>query len=179
ASRPVTAEVFPHQVAFNAIPQVETFEVESKPDYVGYSTEEIKIMRESRRIFGLDPDDDTALPIHPTCVRIGIKVGHSQSIRIVPGEPLSPERCRELLAAAPGVSVIDDPADGLYPMAIDAADTDDVLVGRIRRVPANDHALNLWVVGDNLRKGAGLNAVQIAELLHSRGAIGRGAPATA
>ncbi len=179
AGRPVTAEVFPHQVAFNAIPQVETFQDESKPDYVGYSTEEIKIMRESRRIFGLDPDDDAVLPIHPTCVRIGVKVGHSQSIRVLTNEPLSPEQCRELLAGAPGVSVVDDPADGLYPMAIDAAATDDVLVGRIRRVPGNDHALSLWVVGDNLRKGAALNAVQIAELLHSRGAIPRGAPAAA
>jgi aspartate-semialdehyde dehydrogenase len=177
AGRPVTAEVFPHQVAFNAMPQVETFQDETKDDYVGYSTEEIKIMRESRRIFGLDPDDDAALPIHPTCVRLGIKVGHSQSIRVRTTGPMSPQECREELRAAPGITVVDDPQRGEYPMAIDAADGDDVLVGRIRRVPGLDRALNLWVVGDNLRKGAALNAVQIAELLHSRGAVGARAAA--
>ena len=171
AGRPVTASVFPHQVAFNAMPQVETFQDESKPDYVGYTTEEIKIMRESRRIFGLDPDDDAALPVNPTCVRLGIHVGHSQSIRIRTTQPLEPQGCRELLSAAPSVTVIDDPAHETYPMAIDAAGRDDVLVGRIRRVPGLDRALSLWVVSDNLRKGAALNAVQIAELLHERGLI--------
>ncbi len=171
AGGPVTADVFPHQVAFNAMPQVETFQDETNPDYVGYSTEELKIMRESRRIFGLDPDDDAALPIHPTCVRLGIAVGHSQSIRVRTTGPMSPDECREELRAAPGVTVVDDPQAAEYPMAIDAAGIDDVLVGRVRRVPGLDRALSLWAVGDNLRKGAALNAVQIAELLHSRGRI--------
>jgi aspartate-semialdehyde dehydrogenase len=177
AGRPAKADVFPHQVAFNAMPQVETFQDETNPDYVGYSTEELKIMRESRRIFGLDPDDDAALPIHPTCVRLGIKVGHSQSIRVRTTGPMSPDECRDELRGAPGITVVDDPQAAQYPMAIDAAGIDDVLVGRIRRVPGLDRALNLWVVGDNLRKGAALNAVQIAELLHARGAIGTRAAA--
>jgi aspartate-semialdehyde dehydrogenase len=83
-------------------------------------------------------------------------------------EDLSPEDCRELLAAAPGVAVVDDPADGIYPMATEAAGRDEVLVGRIRRDPGRERCLNLWIVGDNLRKGAATNAVQIAELLAER-----------
>jgi aspartate-semialdehyde dehydrogenase len=86
-------------------------------------------------------------------------------------DPLSPEECRELLAGAPGLTVVDDPADGLYPLAIDAAGRDDVLVGRIRRDPSHDRCLNLWIVGDNLRKGAATNAVQLGELLHLRGLL--------
>jgi aspartate-semialdehyde dehydrogenase len=86
-------------------------------------------------------------------------------------DPLSPEECRSLLVGAPGVVVVDDPADGLYPLAIDAAGRDDVLVGRIRRDPSHERCLNLWVVGDNLRKGAATNAVQVAELLSVRGLL--------
>jgi aspartate-semialdehyde dehydrogenase len=87
-------------------------------------------------------------------------------------DDLSPEQCRELLANAPGVIVVDDPANGVYPLAIDAAGRDEVLVGRIRRDPSHDRCLNLWVVGDNLRKGAATNAVQLTELLHERDLIG-------
>ncbi len=87
-------------------------------------------------------------------------------------DPLSPDGCRELLADAPGVIVVDDPANGMYPLAIDAAGRDDVLVGRIRRDPSHERCLNLWVVGDNLRKGAATNAVQLAELLLERGLVG-------
>jgi aspartate-semialdehyde dehydrogenase len=88
-------------------------------------------------------------------------------------QPLSPEECRELLARAPGVVVVDAPAEGVYPLASDAAGRDDVLVGRIRRDPSHERCLNLWVAGDNLRKGAATNAVQVAELLHERGLIRR------
>ncbi len=87
---------------------------------------------------------------------------------------MPPEHARELLAAAPGVTVVDDPARARYPLALDAAGGDEVLVGRIRRDPSNARTLNLWVAGDNLRKGAALNAVQLAELLHARGLVGRG-----
>jgi aspartate-semialdehyde dehydrogenase len=90
-------------------------------------------------------------------------------VNIETREELSPDECRRLLADAPGVIVVDDPANGVYPLAIDAAGRDDVLVGRIRRDPSHDRALNLWIVGDNLRKGAATNAVQLAELLHERG----------
>ena len=87
-------------------------------------------------------------------------------------DPLSPEECRELLASAPGVTVVDDPANGLYPLALDVAGRDDVLVGRIRRDPSHERCLNLWIVGDNLRKGAATNAVQLAELLRVRDLLG-------
>jgi aspartate-semialdehyde dehydrogenase len=100
-----------------------------------------------------------------------VPVGHSQSINLRTRDDLSPERCRELLAAAPSVTVVDDPADGVYPLATDAVGRDDVLVGRIRRDPSEERTLNLWVVSDNLRKGAALNAVQLAELLAERNLI--------
>jgi aspartate-semialdehyde dehydrogenase len=106
--------------------------------------------------------------VSATCARVPVFTGHSVSANVQTRDPLSPEECRELLAGAPGVSVIDDPANGLYPTALDAAGRDDVLVGRIRRDPSHERCLNLWVVGDNLRKGAATNAVQIAELLHER-----------
>ena len=120
-------------------------------------------MRETRKILGREE-----LGVSATCARVPVYTGHSVSANVQTSDPLSPEECRELLSAAPGLSVIDDPADGLYPTALDAAGRDDVLVGRIRRDPSHDHCLNLWIVGDNLRKGAATNAVQVAELLASR-----------
>jgi aspartate-semialdehyde dehydrogenase len=149
------AQIYPHQIAFNAIPQVESFK-----DGDDYTTEERKMMAETRKILGRDD-----IAISATCVRIPVYTGHSESVNVQTRKPLSPEQARELLAAAPGVQVLDDPGNGIYPLAIDAAGNDDVLVGRIRRDPSHDHCLNLWVVGDNLRKGAALNAVQLAELL--------------
>ena len=153
--------VYPHQIAFNVLPQVEGFE-----DGDDYTTEERKMMAESRKILG-----DESIGISATCVRVPVYTSHSESINVQTREPLSPERCRELLVAAAGVRVIDAPASGLYPLAIDAAGQDDVLVGRIRRDPSHERCLNLWVVGDNLRKGAATNAVQVAELLVARGLL--------
>ena len=153
--------VYPHQIAFNVIPQVESFK-----DGDDYTTEERKMMAETRKILG-----DDGIGISATCVRVPVYTGHSESVNVQTRDELSPEECRELLAAAPGVQVIDDPADGLYPLAIDAAGQDDVLVGRIRRDPSHERCLNMWVVGDNLRKGAATNAVQVAELLVDRGAL--------
>jgi len=158
--------VYPHQIAFNALPQVEVFR-----DGDDYTTEERKMMAETRKIF-----DRGDLGISATCVRVPVYTGHSESVNVQTRDPLSPEDCRELLAAAPGVRVIDDPANGLYPTAVDAAGQDDVLVGRIRTDSSHERCLNLWVVGDNLRKGAATNAVQLAELLTVRGLL-RGAPA--
>ena len=155
--------VYPHQIAFNVIPQVETFK-----DGDDYTTEERKCMRETQKILGRD---DVA--ISATCARVPVYTGHSVSANVQTREPLSPEACRELLASAPGVVVLDDPANGIYPLAIDAAGRDDVLVGRIRRDPSHERCLNLWIVGDNLRKGAATNAVQVAELLVGRGLLGR------
>jgi aspartate-semialdehyde dehydrogenase len=96
---------------------------------------------------------------------------HSQAVNAQTRRDRSPERARELLAAAPGISVLDDPSTALYPLAIDASGQDDVFVGRIRRDPGHERALDLWIVADNLRKGAALNAVQLAELLHERGLV--------
>jgi aspartate-semialdehyde dehydrogenase len=155
-----SAEVFPHQVAFNVLPQVETFEAGDD-----YTTEERKVMRETRKILGASEDE---LPISATCARVPVITGHSESVNVQTRRDLSPEACRELLAAAPGIVVMDSPQDAVYPLAIDAAGRDDVLVGRIRRDPSHERCLNLWIVGDNLRKGAATNAVQVAELLHER-----------
>ena len=152
---PPAASVYPHRIAYNVVPQVEKFK-----DGDDYTTEERKVMAETRKIFGRDD-----IGISATCVRVPVLVGHSESVNVQTRDPLSPEECRELLAAAPSVVVVDNPADGLYPLAIDVAGRDDVLVGRIRRDPSHDRCLNLWIVGDNLRKGAATNAVQLAELI--------------
>jgi aspartate-semialdehyde dehydrogenase len=167
------AEVFPHQVAFNVLPQVETFK-----DGDDYTTEERKVMRETRKILGATEDE---LRISATCARVPVVTGHSESINLQTREPLEPEECRELLSSAPGVIVVDNPAEGIYPLAIDVEGRDDVLVGRIRRDPSHERCLNLWVVGDNLRKGAATNAVQVAELLVERDLVRvpEGAPALA
>jgi aspartate-semialdehyde dehydrogenase len=153
--------VYPRQIAFNVLPQVETFK-----DGDDYTTEERKCMFETRKILGRDD-----VGVSATCVRVPVYTGHSVSANIQTRDDISPERCRELLASVPGVVVMDDPAAGLYPTALDAAGRDDVLVGRIRRDPSHDCCLNLWIVGDNLRKGAATNAVQVAELLSVRGLL--------
>ncbi len=160
--QPDAAAVYPHRIAFNVLPHVETFQ-----DGDDYSTEERKVIRETRKILSA-PE----LRVTATCARVPVLVGHSESINLELQHDVPPERARELLAAAPGVTVVDDPAQARYPLPIDAAGADDVLVGRIRRDPSNPRTLNLWVVGDNLRKGAALNAVQVAELLHERGLVG-------
>jgi aspartate-semialdehyde dehydrogenase len=153
--------VYPHQIAFNVLPQVETFKGGDD-----YTTEERKCMRETRKILGRDD-----IGVSATCARVPVYTGHSVSANVQTRNPLSPQECRELLAAAPGVTVVDDPANAIYPTAIDAAGRDDVLVGRIRRDPSHERCLNLWIVGDNLRKGAATNAVQVAELLNVRGLL--------
>jgi aspartate-semialdehyde dehydrogenase len=154
--------VYPHPIAFNTLPQVEVFEPGDD-----YTTEERKLMAETRKILAAGDE----LGISATCARVPVFVGHSQSINLQTRDELSPEQARELLSAAPGVVVVDAPGEGVYPLATAAAGRDDVLVGRIRRDPSHDRCLNLWVVGDNLRKGAATNAVQLAELLHERGLI--------
>jgi aspartate-semialdehyde dehydrogenase len=156
------AAVYPHRIAFNVLPQVETFK-----DGDDYTTEERKVMAETRKILEIGEE----VAISATCARVPVIAGHSESVNVRTREDLSPEECRELLAGAPGVIVVDEPGAGRYPMAIDAAGRDEVLVGRIRRDPDQERTLNLWVVGDNLRKGAATNAVQVAELLAARGLL--------
>ena len=152
------AEVFPHQIAFNVLPQVETFK-----DGDDYTTEERKVMAETRKILGVSEEE---LGISATCARVPVFTGHSRVgqradaraalARGVPRAALRGARRDRRRRAR----------RGLYPLAIDVAGRDEVLVGRIRRDPSHERCLNLWVVGDNLRKGAATNAVQVAELLH-------------
>jgi aspartate-semialdehyde dehydrogenase len=156
------AEVYPHPIAFNVLPQVETFK-----EGDDYTTEERKMMAETRKILGAADE----LGISATCARVPVFTGHSESINLQTRDSLSPDECRALLSSAPGVLVVDLPAEGMYPLATAAAGRDEVLVGRIRRDPSHERCLNLWVVGDNLRKGAATNAVQVAELLHQRGLV--------
>jgi aspartate-semialdehyde dehydrogenase len=155
---------YPHQIAFNALAQAGSF-----PEGDDHTDEERKLINETRKILG-DPE----IRVSATCIRVPVETGHSEAVNVETREPLDPERARELLAAAPGVTVVDDPAAGRYPMAIDAAGKDDVFVGRIRRDPGNERALDIWVVSDNLRKGAATNTVQLGELLIQRGLLSRG-----
>src|SRR5215204_6518009 len=136
--------IYPHQIAFNVLAQAGSF-----PDGDDHTDEERKLINETRKILS-----DAEIKVSATCVRVPVETGHSEAVNVETREPLSPERARELLSAAPGVTVVDDPAAGRYPMALDAAGRDDVFVGRIRRDPGNERALDMWVVSDNLRKGA-------------------------
>jgi aspartate-semialdehyde dehydrogenase len=154
-------EEYAHQIAFNALPHAGSFAAGED-----HTDEERKLMHETRKIL-----DDPRIAISATCVRVPVVTGHSEAVNVQTREPLSPEQARELLRAAPGVEVIDDPDAALYPQAIDAAGRDEVFVGRIRRDPGHERALDMWIVADNLRKGAATNAVQIAELLHERGLL--------
>jgi aspartate-semialdehyde dehydrogenase len=152
---------YAHQIAFNALPHAGSFAPGED-----HTDEERKLINETRKILG-----DPSIRISATCVRVPVVNGHSEAVNVQTREELSPERARELLEAAPGVVVVDDPAAALYPLAIEATGKDEVFVGRIRRDPGHDRSLDLWIVADNLRKGAATNAVQLAELLHERGLL--------
>ncbi|MEA2140083.1 MAG: aspartate-semialdehyde dehydrogenase [Solirubrobacteraceae bacterium] len=153
---------YAHQIAFNALPHAGSFAAGDD-----HTDEERKLINETRKILG-----DPSIAISATCVRVPVVNGHSEAVNVQTRRELTPERARELLRAAPGVTVLDDPAAALYPLAIDAAGHDDVFVGRIRRDPGHARALDLWIVADTLRKGAATNAVQLAELLDARGLLG-------
>jgi aspartate-semialdehyde dehydrogenase len=153
-------EVYPHQIAFNCLPQIGPF-LDS-----GFTEEEMKMVNETRKIF-----DDPEIRVCATTVRVPVFYGHSESVNIETRKPLSPEEARRLLEGAPGVKVVDRPAVSVYPMPIDAAGTDDTFVGRIRRDPSVENGLAMWVVADNIRKGAASNAVQIAETLLDGGRL--------
>ena len=159
---PPEPHVYAHRIAFNVLPHAGSFAAGDD-----HTDEERKLVNETRKILG-----DASIRVSATCVRVPVVNGHSEAVNVQTRAPLSVERARELLSAAPGVTVLDDPANALYPLAIEADGTDDVFVGRIRRDPGHDRALDLWIVADNLRKGAATNAVQLAERLHERGLIG-------
>ncbi|HAE32500.1 MAG: aspartate-semialdehyde dehydrogenase [SAR202 cluster bacterium] len=155
--KPAKAEEYPHQIAFNVLPHIEPF-LEN-----GYTREEMKMVNETRKIL-----HDSKVMVSATCVRVPVAVSHSEAIHIEFDNAVSPDRAREVLGAQPGITIVDDPLSNVYPMPIDAADTDDVLVGRVRKDVSNPNGLALWVVCDNLRKGAALNAIQIAEEMMQR-----------
>jgi aspartate-semialdehyde dehydrogenase len=149
------SKVYPKQIAFNVLPHIDVFQEN------GYTKEEMKMVWETQKIF-----DDEQIQVNPTCVRVPVFYGHSESVHIITHEPVSVEFATELLEQAPGVEVMDSHEDGGYPTPqADSAGQDEVFVGRIRQDLSSDKGLNLWVVSDNVRKGAALNSVQIAELL--------------
>jgi aspartate-semialdehyde dehydrogenase len=154
AGEPLKVEVFPYQIAFNVLPHIDVF-LEN-----GYTKEEMKLVNESRKIL-----EDERILISPTTVRVPVFTAHSVSVHVETEQKITPAKARELFAAFPGLQVLDDPANKQYPMPLFAAGQDDCFVGRIREDLAVANGLNLWVVGDQLRKGAALNAVQIAERL--------------
>lgn len=144
---------YPHPIAFNALPHIDVF------DGHGWSGEERKMIAETRKIMDLP-----SLHVVPTTVRVPVRVGHSESIYVRFGRPITVAEARQALERAPGVVVQDDPHRAEYPLALSAAGHDEVFVGRLRQDPEDNHALLMWVVGDNLRKGAATNAVQIGEI---------------
>ncbi len=154
AGQSPTIDVYPHQIAFNCLPQIEAF------GDMGYTSEEWKMIRETHKIL-----EDTTIGMSTTTVRVPVYRCHSEAVNVETERKLTAQEVRELLATAPGVAVIDDPKKAQYPMPITVAGRDEVFVGRIREDPSHDRALNLWIVSDNLRKGAALNMVQIMELL--------------
>ncbi|MGH2511092.1 MAG: aspartate-semialdehyde dehydrogenase [Candidatus Limnocylindrales bacterium] len=162
AGTPLAAAVYPHQIAFNVLPEIDVF-LDN-----GYTREEWKVVTESRKILHL-PE----LRISCTAVRVPVFVSHSEAVHIETSRPITPEWARALFAAVPGVVVQDDPANHGYPLAIDATGHDEVFVGRVRQDPSipDGRGLAVWVVSDNLRKGAATNAVEIAELIADRGWI--------
>jgi len=153
--KPIKAEVYPKQIAFNVLPQIDVFMDN------GYTKEEMKMVWETKKIM-----EDDAILVNPTCVRVPVFYGHSEAVHIETRTKISAEQARELLRKAPGVEVIDEHVPGGYPTAVtEAANHDATYVGRIREDVSHPRGLNLWVVSDNVRKGAALNSVQIAEIL--------------
>ncbi|MDR2861797.1 MAG: aspartate-semialdehyde dehydrogenase [Syntrophobacterales bacterium] len=154
AGEDAVVNVYPHRIAFNCLPQIDVFTEN------GYTKEEMKMINETKKIF-----NDDAIAVTATTVRVPVFYGHSESVNIETIKKITAQEVKDLLAKAPGVRVVDDPASRVYPLAIDAAGQDETFVGRIREDESIAHGINMWVVADNLRKGAALNAVQIAEIL--------------
>jgi aspartate-semialdehyde dehydrogenase len=150
----ITPTVYPHQIAFNCLPHIDVFEED------GYTKEEIKMVNETTKILG-----DDSVKVTATTVRVPVFRGHSESLNIETEKKLSANETRAVLSAAPGVVVYDAPEKNLYPLQTDCANKDDVYVGRVREDCTVENGINMWIAADNLRKGAALNAVQIAEVL--------------
>jgi len=155
--QPVTKDVYPHQIAFNCLPHIDTF-LDS-----GYTKEEMKMVNETRKIL-----EDDAIQVSPTTVRVPVFYAHSEAVNVETEQTIDVKELKKILSKSPGVRLVDAPGKGEYPLAVDAAGRDEVMVGRIRADLDNPRAVNLWIVSDNLRKGAALNAIQIAEVLIRR-----------
>jgi aspartate-semialdehyde dehydrogenase len=154
SNREIEKSVYPHQIAFNCLPHIDVFFDN------GYTKEEMKMVNETKKIM-----EDNSIGVTATTVRVPVFYGHSESVNIETEKKITPDKVREILSKAPGVVVVDNPKKFEYPLAIHAAGKDETFVGRIREDESIPHGINLWVVSDNIRKGAALNAVQIAEIL--------------
>lgn len=152
AGRPTNPKEYPHQIAFNVLPQVDDFAED------GYTGEEHKMINETRKIL-----HDADIAISPTCVRVPVPVTHSEAVQVEFERPMSPEEATRLLSEFPGITVVDEPQASVYPMPAQASGRDDVFVGRIRKDASHPNGLALWIACDNLRKGAALNALQIMD----------------
>jgi aspartate-semialdehyde dehydrogenase len=154
AGEPLQKNVYPHQIAFNCLPQIDSFRDN------GYTKEEMKMVDETRKIF-----EDPSIGVTATAVRVPVFYGHSESVNVETGKKITAAEVKQLLATAPGVKVVDEPGLSIYPLALDCAGKFETLVGRIREDESIENGINLWVVADNILKGAALNAVQIAEIV--------------
>jgi aspartate-semialdehyde dehydrogenase len=153
--KPIEAHVYPRQIAFNVLPHIDAFQDN------GYTKEEMKMVWETRKIMG-----DDSIQVNPTAVRVPVFFGHSEAVHVETREKMTASQCRELLARSPGIVVVDEHEDGGYPTAVsEGAGRDPVYIGRIREDISHPRGLDLWVVADNVRKGAALNSIQIAEIL--------------
>ena len=153
--QPIKAGIYPKQIAFNVLPQIDSFMDN------GYTREEMKMVWETRKILG-----DVSIQVNPTAVRVPVFFGHSEAVHIETGDKITAQQARELLQRTPGVEVIDGREDGAYPTPVtESAGRDGIFVGRIREDISHEKGLNLWIVSDNVRKGAALNTIQIAEIL--------------
>jgi aspartate-semialdehyde dehydrogenase len=150
----IKKEVYPHQIAFNCLPHIDVFFDN------GYTKEEMKMVNETKKIM-----EDNSIGVTATTVRVPVFYGHSESVNIETEKKLTSQEVREILSKAPGVVVVDNPKKFEYPLAINAAGKDETFVGRIREDESIPNGINMWIVSDNIRKGAALNAVQIAEIL--------------
>lgn len=162
AGKPANPQQYPHQIFGNVIPQISTL----KDIFPGYYGEEIKMIRETRKILSA-PE----IAVSATCVRVPVYFGHSEAINVETEKKLTADQARDLLAKAPGVVVVDDPAKSRYPMPLEVAGKDEVFVGRIREDSCHANTLDLWCVADNIRKGAATNAIQIAEKMIEMGLV--------
>lgn len=150
----IQCEVYPHQIAFNCLPHIDVFSEN------GYTKEEIKMINETKKIM-----EDESIAVTATTVRVPVFYCHSESVNIETAKKITPEEVRQILGQAPGVMVVDNPKKNEYPLAVYAAGKDETFVGRIREDPSIENGIDMWIVSDNIRKGAALNAVQIAEIL--------------